>query len=160
MEKLNIICVDDQREVLNAVTQDLGEFESKIRIEECESMSEAWDMMEAIDAKGDFTAIVITDQVMPKNTGVDLLKKIKSDSRFKSTRTILLTGLATHQDTIEAINNGDLDYYVEKPWNKEELHRIIKVLLTKFIFKNGIDYREYTPVIDQKKLFEYLRKQS
>ncbi len=158
MDKLYVLCVDDQREVLNALTQDLEPFETSLMIEECESVNEAWEVMESIDANGDHVAILITDQVMPANTGVDLLKRAKSDPRFQDTRTVLLTGLATHQDTIDAINTAHLDNYVEKPWSKEGIHQIIKVLTTKYLLSKGIDYNEYTEVLDQQTLFETLRK--
>ncbi|MFY0606232.1 MAG: response regulator [Cyclobacteriaceae bacterium] len=158
MDKLNIICIDDQRDVLNALTEDLKEFESTLRIEACESVEEAWEIIESIDAAGDFVSLVITDQVMPVNTGVDILKKLNEDSRFDHTRKILLTGLATHQDTIEAINSAKLDHYIEKPWEKAQLEKVIKQLLTKFILSKGLDYQKYPELIDQDTLFEQLRK--
>ena len=49
MDKLYIICVDDQREVLNALTEDLEVFEKYLKIEECESVNEALDVMEEVD---------------------------------------------------------------------------------------------------------------
>lgn len=157
MEKLFIICVDDQREVLSALTSDLEVFETHVNIEECESANEAWDLIEKIDENGDHIALIISDQVMPGNTGVDLLKKVKHDGRFSKTTKVLLTGQATHQDTIEAINNAGLDNYIEKPWNKESLHAIIKKLLTKYVISSGLDYNEYIEVLDNVKLYELLR---
>jgi len=158
MDKLYIICVDDQREVLNTLSEDLEMFERLLNIEECESADEAWEVMESIDAAGNHVALLITDQVMPKKSGVDLLKKLRSDSRFDDTRTILLTGQATHKDTIEAINTAHLDNYIEKPWTRSALHETVKVLITKFLHRKGIDYQKYTPVIDQETLLAQLRK--
>lgn len=158
MDKLYIICVDDQREVLNALTEDLEVFENYLKIEECESVNEAWDVIESIDAEGNHLALLITDQVMPNNTGVDLLKKLRSDSRFNQSKTILLTGQATHKDTIEAINSAHLDHYIEKPWQKVQLHSIIKTLLTMFLMDKGLDYSPYMEIIDQTTLYNKLRK--
>ncbi len=158
MDNLTIICIDDQREVLNALTEDLENIETSVRIEACESVDEAWEIIESIDSAGDHLALVITDQVMPENTGVDILKRLHDDPRFSATRKILLTGLATHQDTIEAINASKLDNYVEKPWEKNKLEEIIKQLLTKFILAKGIEYQQYPELIDQNTLFEQLRK--
>lgn len=53
MEKLNIICVDDQREVLSAVLQDLEPLSRWINIEDCESADEALDLMDDLDAQGE-----------------------------------------------------------------------------------------------------------
>ena len=158
MDNLYIICIDDQREVLSTLSEDLSPFEDILKIEECESADEAWGIMESIDTEGDHIALVITDQVMPKKSGVELLKNMSKDGRFESTKKMLLTGLATHQDTIEAINDAQLDHYIEKPWKKEELHQAIHTLLTGYVLEQGIDYEKYLPVLDQKVLFEHLRK--
>lgn len=157
MEKLYIICVDDQREVLSALLADLEFFESYLEVEECESAAEAWELINEIDEKGDFIAVIITDQVMPQNSGVEFLKQVKEDGRFSNTRKILLTGQATHQDTIEAINKAGLDNYIEKPWDKASLHQVIKVLLTKYMIAAGLDYKQFTAVIDSTTLYELLK---
>jgi two-component system chemotaxis response regulator CheY len=44
----------------------------------------------------------------------------------------LLTGQAGLEDTIDAINKGGLNYFVEKPWNIEELHKNIERLIQKY----------------------------
>jgi len=157
MEKLMIICVDDQREVLNALTKDLALFEEFTDIEECDSGQEALDVMDEIDAEGAFTAVIISDHVMPDMTGVEFMAKVNKDGRFKHTKKILLTGLATHKDTIEAINKAGIDRYIEKPWSKENLIRNVKELLTEFLFDQGIDYEPFRKVIDQATLLERLK---
>ena len=158
MDNLYIVCVDDQREVLSSLSEDLTAFEDQIMIEECESAREAWDVIMNIDQAGDHLAIIITDQVMPDQSGVELLKKLIEDGRFPFTRKILLTGLATHQDTIEAINKTSLDRYIEKPWSQEELHTTIKSLLTGYLLDKGLDYEPYSKFLDQQLLYNHLRK--
>lgn len=158
MENIYIICVDDQREVLNSLTEDLSTFEDLLMIEECESAKEAWGLIDDIDREGDFVALIITDQVMPEQSGVELLKQVIQDGRFPYTRKILLTGLATHQDTIEAINETALDRYIEKPWEKDDLHAAIKAQITGYVLDKGIDYQPYMKIIDQQVLFEHMRK--
>lgn len=158
MDNLYIICVDDQREVLNSLSEDLTPFEELLMIEECESAKEAWDVINEIDQNGDYVVMVITDQVMPGASGVELLKKLIGDGRFPLSKKVLLTGQATHQDTIEAINKTSLDRYIEKPWKREELHDAIKVLLTQYVLQKGLDYEPYMTILDQQTLFNYLRK--
>ncbi len=158
MDSIYIICVDDQREVLNSLTEDLSPFEDLIMIEGCESAKEAWDVIEETDRAGDHVALIITDQVMPEQSGVELLKKVIRDGRFPHTRKILLTGLATHQDTIEAINETSLDRYIEKPWKKSDLHDAIRTQLTGYLLDKGINYEPYMKIVDQEVLFNYLRK--
>ena len=158
MSELYLICIDDQPEVLNALERDLGAFESFLNIEVCDSGEEALELMEEIDAEGKFLAVVISDQVMPGKSGVDLLTEIQEDARFSETRKILLTGLASHQDTIDAINKGGLDFYVQKPWTKENISKVIKSALTQFILEKGIDYEKYIHILDKEILYKNLHR--
>ena len=68
--------------------------------------------------------VLITDQKMPVKTGTELLaeafKKYPDQSR------ILLTAYGDKAVLIDAINNGHIYMYVEKPWNNETLENCIK----------------------------------
>ena len=158
MSHINIICVDDQREVLTTVSRDLSSLNQKISIEECESADETLELIEELDSEGKHIALIISDHVMPGKSGVELLKEVNEDSRFVATKKILLTGLATHQDTITAINQAGIDRYLEKPWNSDELLQNVKELLTAFIMECGLNYEKYMDVIDQPTLLSFLRK--
>ncbi len=157
MDKLTIIYVDDQREVLTTLSKDLQVFETHCTVEECESADEAWDLINELDAEGDKLAILISDHIMPGKNGVEFLTEIHDDGRFSLTRKMLLTGQATHQDTITAINQAGIEKYIEKPWKSDQLIEAVKVLLTRYIFDTGIDYEPYTPVLDQATLLNYLQ---
>ncbi len=157
METLNIICVDDQQEVLDSVMRDLRPLTTHVRLEEASSVADCLQLIEQIDDDGDHIAIVISDQVMPEETGTELLGRITADRRFGKTRKVLLTGQATHADTINAINDGHIDNYIEKPWQPEKLLSIVKRLLTLYVLDAGLDHTEYMPVLDPTTLFTKLR---
>ena len=157
MDKLNLICVDDQREVLSAVLQDLAPLGTWLNIEDCESADEALELMDEFDSEGEFVALVISDHVMPGKTGVELLTEISQDQRFSATKKILLTGQATHQDTITAINLARIESYFEKPWSADILRERARTLVTEFIFDQGLDYTEYQSALDQKVVLARLR---
>ena len=157
METINIICVDDQQEVLDSVMRDLRPLASHVRLEEASSVSDCMQLLEQIDDDGDHVALVISDQVMPGETGTELLGKIAADRRFAKTRKVLLTGQATHADTINAINDGHIDNYIEKPWQAEKLLAVVKRLLTLYVLDAGLDHNEYMPVLDTTTLFSKLR---
>ena len=158
MEKINIIVIEDQREVLQAIGKDLIVLEGTFLVEECESAAEAREVMDDIERRGDYVGLIISDQVMPNQTGVNFLIEIHNDRRFTGTRKMLLTGLATHHDTIEAINKASIDRYISKPWKREELLAAVQKLLTEFILEKGIDYKRYLDFLDKTILFEKLRK--
>ncbi len=156
METINIICVDDQPEVLDSVMRDLRPLTPHVRLEDASSVDECKDLVNQIDADGDHVALIISDQVMPGATGVDLLRAMAADSRFSKTRKVLLTGQASHADTIEAINDGHIDNYVEKPWQPEKLLTIVKRLLTLYVLDAGLETAPLMPVLDQATLLRKL----
>ncbi|MGC9401934.1 response regulator [Vibrio genomosp. F10] len=157
MEKLNLICVDDQREVLSAVLQDLEPLTHWLNIEDCESADEVLELMDELDADGEMVAVLISDHVMPGKTGVELLTEVSLDSRFMHTKKILLTGQATQSDTIEAINVAGINHYFEKPWASDVLVSTIRTLVTHYIFEKGLDYTQYQGELDQQVVFSHLR---
>ncbi len=156
METINIICVDDQPEVLDSVLRDLRPLTPHVRLEEASSVAECRELINQIDEDGDHVALVISDQVMPEATGVELLRSIAADKRFAATRKVLLTGQASHADTIEAINDGHIDNYVEKPWQPEKLLAVVKRLLTLYVLDKGIETAPLMPVLDQMTLINKL----
>jgi two-component system chemotaxis response regulator CheY len=158
MDKLAIIYVDDQREVLNTLSKDLQVFENLITLEECESAQEAMDVIDELDAAGDHVAVIVSDHIMPGKNGVEFLTDIKTDGRFPLTKKMLLTGQATHQDTITAINNAGIEKYIEKPWESEDIVIAVKELLTLYVISAGIDYEKYISVLDLPSILSYLKK--
>ncbi len=156
MEKLKIISIDDQREILAALRKDLLQLGEYCSLAECESAEEAAEVLDEVDAEGAHLAILICDHVMPGQNGIDFLAEFDKDVRFPHTKRVLLTGLATHQDTIVAINEAHIDFYIEKPWDGEDLLRIIKVMLTRYVLESGLEYRPYLAILDQETLYEKL----
>ena len=157
MEKINIICVDDEREVLDSVVRDLEYFSDLFNIEECESAIECLELLEELDANQEYVAVLISDHVMPGKSGVELLTEVETDHRFLGTKKLLLTGLATQADTIKAINNANLDHFLEKVWDPAELLQTVKELITEFIVERGIDYDNYTEKLDAPTLYRLIK---
>jgi two-component system chemotaxis response regulator CheY len=139
------------------VLQDLEPLATWLNIEDCESAYEVLDLMDDLDAQGEHIALIISDHVMPGKTGVDLLTEVAEDSRFKGTKKVLLTGQATHTDTINAINAAGIDRYFEKPWNAKALVECVRSLVTEYVFERGMDYTEWHDHLDQKIVLARLR---
>lgn len=64
--------------------------------------------------------LIISDWNMPNCSGLDLLKRVRSDSRFKTLPFILLTAEGEGHQVKEAIVAG-VDGYVLKPFTPEAL---------------------------------------
>jgi DNA-binding NtrC family response regulator len=68
--------------------------------------------------------VVVTDYLMPKVTGLELLARAKK-LQPEATR-VLLTGHADKQSAIQAINEVGLYQYLEKPWDNAQLLLVIQ----------------------------------
>ena len=69
-------------------------------------------------------AVVITDQRMPNMTGSELLAQVYA--RYPETSRIILTGFADMGSTVDAINDGHVYAYVNKPWETDELKQVVR----------------------------------
>ncbi len=68
--------------------------------------------------------IAVSDYLMPKMNGIQLLGKVKQ-LQPESTR-VLLTGHADKQSAIVAINDVGLFQYLEKPWDNAQLLLVVQ----------------------------------
>jgi diguanylate cyclase len=81
--------------------------------------------------------VVLTDQNMPRRTGVQLLEWV----RLHHPRTIrlLMTGYAELEDAVDAINRGHVYHYLLKPWRTEELLQVLRNAAEKFTLERNRD---------------------
>lgn len=91
MSKYLILCVDDERDVLDSVLNDLDELEEHFVIEAAESVAEARDIL--ADAVSDDVklALVLCDHIMPDDLGVDFLIELNRDELTSAAKKVLLT---------------------------------------------------------------------
>lgn len=71
--------------------------------------------------------LIIADFKMPGMSGIDLLVKVKE--RFPETVRVLITGFSDINVAREARRRAKVHRYIEKPWDNEDLPRIIHELL-------------------------------
>lgn len=114
---MRIIIADDAPGIRNSLVELLKD---KHEVIECETGEEALGIIEkkSID-------LVITDNRMPKVTGLALIRRGKEIS--PSTGFVLMTAYASVDDALEAIRLGAEDYFT-KPFDLSEvLHRIGRI---------------------------------
>ena len=73
-----------------------------------------------IEQQADEIAVLITDQRMPKQKGVDLLKY--SRENYPHIVRLLTTAYTDLSEAIEAVNTGEIFRYITKPWDIDKLH--------------------------------------
>jgi two-component system, chemotaxis family, chemotaxis protein CheY len=84
---------------------------------------EAKDGQEAVDIVDKEYAdigLILLDWNMPRLNGLDVLKKLKSDERFKKIPVMMVTTEVERAKVIEAISAGAKNY-VMKPFSHEDL---------------------------------------
>jgi len=114
-----VLLVDDEPAVLSA----LGRL---LRGLPCEVLS-ARNGADAVQLLADNRSridLVVSDMRMPEMDGLQLLTRIAAE--YPAVRRILLTGYADLDTTISAINQGHIDYFLEKPWDDQQIRRLIE----------------------------------
>ena len=134
---LTILSLEDEADVRDALERDLEQFWDKIRLEVAEDVDDAWAVIDEIVEDGDELALVLSDHRLPGKSGVDFLVELMKDERFGATRTVLVTGQADQSDTIRAVNQAGLDYYIGKPWNPDELRAVAAAVLAQWLAPTG-----------------------
>lgn len=155
---LAIVCVEDEIEVLESVVRDLEVFEDDFRVETASSVRDAEIVLSALKTEGITVALFICDHLMPDETGVEFMVRLESMPDYVASEKMLLTGQAGLQDTVKAVNEAHLSYYLAKPWKSEELQQIVRTLLTDYVIKNSNDILRYFSTLDAELLSESMRR--
>ncbi len=130
MSRPIIFAIDDDLQVLRAITRDLRQqYGKEYKIINTESANEALDTLVEMKNAGDVVALFVSDQRMPEMPGVDFLQKAMQI--YPSAKRVLLTAYSDTDAAIKAINDVQLDYYLMKPWDppEDKLYPVINDLL-------------------------------
>ncbi|UCS95571.1 response regulator [Echinicola marina] len=115
-EKIRILYVDDEENNLQAFK---ATFRREYKVYLAISADEGRDILKSKEID-----LIITDQRMPEETGVEFLESIIPD--YPEPIRILLTGYTDIQAVIDAINKGQVYHYLTKPWEEDYMKTVIK----------------------------------
>lgn len=123
---LNIVCVDDEKIVLDSLNSQLTRnFGNNFNYEFAESAEEALEIIEELRAiEEDVIYVVISDWLMPGMKGDELLEEVRK--KVKDVKTILLTGHVEEKIIKEIIASGKGIKVIHKPWNEKDLVDLIR----------------------------------
>jgi response regulator RpfG family c-di-GMP phosphodiesterase len=156
-QELAIICIEDEPEVLESILRDLEIFEDYFKIEAAQSVNEARGLVQLMLAAGVSPALFVCDHLMPGETGVDYLVQLSKDRATSKAARMLLTGQAGLPDTVRAVNEGGLDFYLAKPWKSHELQQVAKKLLTNFVVEHVSNVLPYMGILDGEAISNAMR---
>ena len=137
MKQPIIIAVDDDAQVLRALTRDLrSQYRKDYKIMSTDSAQEALDALKDLKQKNEAVAMFVSDQRMPEMLGVDYLTEAKKI--FPHAKRVLLTAYSDTDAAIKAINDVQLDYYLMKPWDppEEKMYPVLTDLLEDWQMNN------------------------
>lgn len=115
-DKIRILYVDDEENNLQAFK---ATFRREYIIHLAISASKGREIL-----KSEKIDVIITDQRMPDETGVEFLASVIEEN--PEPIRILLTGYTDIQAVIDAINKGQVFHYLTKPWDEEYMKTTIK----------------------------------
>lgn len=130
MERPIIFSIDDDPQVLRAITRDLRTMYGKeYKILSTTSAKDALESLTDLKNSSDVVAMFVCDQRMPEMEGVAFLEK--AIKIYPDAKRVLLTAYSDTEAAIKAINDVRLDYYLMKPWDppEEKLYPILNDLL-------------------------------
>ncbi|NCN95580.1 MAG: response regulator [Bdellovibrionales bacterium] len=89
--------------------------------------AEAWSLLSASDSK---IGLVISDWNMPNATGLDLLKRVRSNQKTSALPFLLLTAESEASQVQTAVAAG-VDSYIVKPFTAEAIETKLKQVYAK-----------------------------
>ncbi|HUS67470.1 MAG TPA: sigma-54 dependent transcriptional regulator [Kofleriaceae bacterium] len=117
-----VLIVDDEQDNLDAFRFN---FKRAFTILSANSGPEALEILKAKDV-----AVIVTDQRMPKMTGLELLREARA-IRPDAVGTIL-TAYTDVEVLVDAINQGAIYRYITKPWDAKEVRGILTQAIERY----------------------------
>jgi len=118
-----ILLVDDEENVLAALNRAL--FEEPYEIRTFTSGEQALEIMQDCSFKA-----VISDERMIGMQGSEFLSQVRE--HYPETVRILLTGHATLEAAMKAVNQGEIYRFFTKPWNDTEIKFAVRSAIEKY----------------------------
>lgn len=114
--KPTILIVDDEQHILNSINRTLRHDYNVILSLDGNSALQILREQEI--------SAILADQRMPGLTGSEFFQK--SQEIQPNTTRVLITGYSDIEAVIQAVNDGQIFYYISKPWEPDDLKLVMK----------------------------------
>jgi two-component system phosphate regulon response regulator PhoB len=121
VEKTTILIVEDEPSIVELVTYTLKE--AGWNTFAVNTAAEAWEFIQRRTPH-----LILLDWMLPDQTGIRLLSRIRTDRQLNELPIIMLTAKSMEEDKIAGLDNG-ADDYITKPFSPRELTARVKALL-------------------------------
>lgn len=116
-----ILVADDMLTMRKIIVKHLKDLKY-VNIEEAGDGQRAWEALEAAHKAAKPFQLILSDWNMPHMSGLDCLKKVRADDRFKTLPFLLITAEAEKTQIVEAVKSG-VTHYIVKPFTLEVLQK-------------------------------------
>jgi two-component system chemotaxis response regulator CheY len=116
------LVVDDSRAMRSILSRALSE--SGFEVLQAANGREA---IETMDREGSSISLVLLDWNMPELSGIDVLEKLRSQSKFNGVRMVMVTTETEIEQMARALEAG-ADEYVMKPFTREALEDKLRMV--------------------------------
>ncbi len=125
LNHIKILVVDDSGVMRKMIKHELGKL--GVQFDEAADGELAWNRL--VQSPQEFK-VVLSDVNMPNLNGIELLRRIRGDERFKDLPVVMLTS-ETDQSIIEAANQLGISAYLNKPLQTAELMKVLARMMVK-----------------------------
>ena len=120
MSEIAILCVDDDRVILESLREQLRrKFGRKYLYEMSESVEDAWEIIDELRMDNIKLLVIVSDWLMPGIKGDEFL--IGVHQKYPEIVKVMLTGQADEDAVNRLHKEANLHRCLRKPWNEEEL---------------------------------------
>ena len=118
-----ILIVDNEPDILNLTQKFLkmGDFDTL-------TSSNAKEAMREVESHYEDIALILLDVMMPGKSGMDVLRQIKEEERFKHILVVLFTVKSFAEDIQKGKRLG-ADGYITKPFSGKDLLKYVQDML-------------------------------
>lgn len=143
MKNKTVLFVDDEINILNTLKRLLRNEEYQLL-----TASSAEEGLELLESEK--VDIVISDMRMPNIDGAEFLEQVKS--KYPDIGRMIMSGFADLESVVKAINKGDINQFISKPWDNETLKQVVKDHLPQSAVENNHEQQDSEEVLQLKQL--------
>ncbi|PID41375.1 MAG: ATPase [Proteobacteria bacterium] len=150
--KYAVLCIDPDSEILSRLREELKSIARVFDVICVNSIEQARSMVARLKEDQRQLCMAISENNMEGLSGIDFLVELNQNEFTRDTRKILFTESARMQDVVNAVNEARLDFFLAKPWRREELIKAVTDQATTYLLSHETDLLPYCLELDRRRI--------